>query len=511
MRRIGFGLRTTIVLNITAVMLITILLISFVVLTLTRNYALDQKKQMGEAILKSIRLAIHSSIQEGNSNRELSINTESLQDIIDLYTRELALKKLIIVDTSFKILAHKQNKMIGQKSRDADLRQTILSGNTIKKMRAYYGKNHLFISSPIYQENKITGAIQISLPLSDVEENMANFQRIVLFFTVITAFVFIIFGSLLLTRYLVKPLERLIRATEEITDGYLPQGLEPTAGNEIGTLSASLSRMADRLRKDKEQIAKYIKSLEESNIKLKKAQDEVLRSEKLASLGKLAAGVAHEIGNPIGIILGYLGILRQNMNQQQENLDTFKRIENEVMRIDKIIRELLYFSHPGRVSLHPIQINPLIEETASLISHQKRFQSIKLELELEENLPFILADEQQFQQVMINLFINAMDAMPNGGKLTITSQTYNNNKNIFTNPSDPTGVKIVIRDTGKGIKKEDLHRIFDPFFTTKEPGKGTGLGLSVSLRIIESFRGTISVDSSPEKGTTFTIILPAHA
>ncbi|KPJ61927.1 MAG: hypothetical protein AMJ42_00580 [Deltaproteobacteria bacterium DG_8] len=511
MGKIGSGLRTTIVLNITVVMFITMLLISFVVLTLARNYALDQKKQTGEVILKSIKLAIHSSIKEGNINRDFSDNSESLQRIIDLYAREITLKKLIIVDTSFNILAHKQKKMAGQKSTDLDLRQAILSGNIIKKVRSNYGKNHLFISAPLYQDNAIMGALQISLPLTDVEENMVNFQRMVVLFTISTAFAFIIFGSLLLTRYLVKPLERLIRATEGITKGYFPQDLEPTGRNEIGTLSASLSRMADRLRKDREQIAQYIQFLEESNSQLKKAQDEVLRSEKLASLGKLAAGIAHEIGNPIGIILGYIGVLRHTMNQQEGNRDTLKRIENEIMRIDKIIRELLHFSHPGKVSLHPIQINPLIEEASSLISHQKAFHSIKLELDLKENLPLILADEQQFQQVMINLFINAMDAMPNGGKLTITAEQYSNAKDISTTPSNTSGVKIIVRDTGKGIKREHLNRIFDPFFTTKEPGKGTGLGLSVCLRIIESFRGTISVESSPEKGTTFTIILLAHA
>lgn len=510
MVRIGLGLRTTIVLNITVVVFITMILISFVVLTIARKNSIDQKMHTGEIILKSLQHLIQSSLKEGYNLRSSSDNHQSLQRIIDLYAHEITLKNLIIVDPSLTILAHQQKNVAGQKSTDLDLKQAISLGEIIKRVRSYYGKNHLFISAPLYQDNEIRGALQLSLPLADIEENMANFQRTVVFFAVSTAFAFIILGSLLLTRYLVKPLERLIKATEDITEGYFPQDLEPTGRNEIGALSASLSRMADRLREDRKRIEQYIQSLEESNRQLKKAQDEVLRSEKLASLGKLAAGVAHEIGNPIGIILGYIEVLRHHINQQEENSDTLKRIENEIMRIDKIIRELLCFSHPSKVSLHPTQVNSLIEEAASLISHQKAFHSIELELKLEENLPLIMTDQQQFQQVMINLLINAMDAMPNGGRLTITSEQSSDAKNLSHTFSNQTGVKVTVRDTGIGIKREHLNSIFDPFYTTKEPGKGTGLGLSVCLRIIESFGGTISVESSPGKGTTFTIILPAH-
>jgi len=511
MGKIGLGLRTTIVLTITVVVSITMLLICFVGLIITRKSIIDQKMHTGEIILKSLQHLIHSSIKEGYYNRDSSDKSKSLQRTIDLYTREISLKNLKIVDTSLTILAQKKKKAVGQKSTDLDLKQAILSENIIKKVRSYRGKNHLFISAPLYQDNETMGALQVVLPLTDVEENMANFQRIVVFFTISTAFAFIILGSLLLTRYLVKPLERLIKVTEDITEGYFPQNLEATGRNEIGTLSASLSRMTDRLREDQKQIEQYVHSLEESNRQLKKAQDEVLCSEKLASVGKLAAGVAHEIGNPIGIILGYIEVLRHNMSQHKENLDTLRRIENEIMRIDKTIRELLCFSHPRKVSLHPIQVNPLIKETASLISHQKAFRSIELELKLQEKLPPIMADEQQFQQVMINLFINAMDAMPNGGKLTITSEQQSDVTNLSHAPSNLSGVKITVRDTGRGIKREHLNRVFDPFYTTKDPGKGTGLGLSVCLRIVESFGGTISVTSSPDKGTIFTTILPAYS
>jgi len=502
MDKTSFGLRTTIVLTITIVMFITMLLISFVVLTIARKNILDQKMHTGEVILKSLQHLISPSISE------YSDNSTSLQNAIDLYINDFELKNLVIIDISFTILAHKQKQMVDQKSQDPDLKQAIYSGETIKKIKPYSGKEHLFISAPIYQNNATFGALQILLPLNDVEESMARFQQVVALFTITTAFAFIVLGSILLTRYLINPLEKLINVTEDITEGYFPQRLESSGRNEIGTLSASLSRMFEKLSEDRKKINQYIHSLEESNRELKKARDEVLRSEKLASVGKLAAGVAHEIGNPIGIILGYIEILRQNMNQQEDNTDTLKRVESEIMRIDKTIRELLSFSIPSKITLLPIQINPMIEETVSLISHQKAFNTIRLEMNLQSDLPCVMADKQQFQQVMINLFINAMDAMPEGGKLIVTTEPYTAAPN--DTPLNPSDIRIIAEDTGEGIGKEHINRIFDPFYTTKSAGKGTGLGLSVSLRIIESFGGKISVKSSPGKGTAFTITLPAH-
>jgi signal transduction histidine kinase len=509
MRKTGFGLRTTIVLNVTIVMFTTMLLISFVVFTITRKNILDQKINTGETILKSLQYIILPSIQKMDNDTDYSTNSKSLKQTIKRYTNDVGIKNPVVVDSSLTILSHEQETIVHERSNDPDLKQAIYSGSVIKKFMPYLGKEHLSISAPFFQDNKIMGAMKIMLPLDDVEEGMVDYRQIVLLFTISTGFAFIIIGSFLLTRYLVKPLERMIKATEDITEGCFPRNMEPTGRNEIGTLSASLSRMSDKLREDKKQIDQYIESLEESNTKLKKAQDEVLRSEKLASVGRLAAGIAHEIGNPIGIIIGYIEILRQDTSQKEGNLNTLKRVENEIMRIDKIIRELLGFSHPSKVTLHPIQVNPLIVETASLISHQKAFHNIDLDLRLQDGLPFITADEQQFQQVMINLFINAMDAMQGGGELTVTTEPCNDSQNPSNTFSNASDVRIIVKDTGVGIEENHLNRIFDPFYTTKRPGKGTGLGLSICLRIIESFRGKISVKSSLSEGTTFTIMLPA--
>jgi len=357
----------------------------------------------------------------------------------------------------------------------------------------------------VYDQKVRTG----EMTLADMEKSMALFQNVVILFSASTTIAFVFIGSLLLTRYVVKPLETLVKATEEITAGYVPQSLEPTGRNEIGTLAASLAGMSEKLREYKQSVEHSIQSLKESNRELRQAQEELIRSEKLSSVGRLAAGVAHEIGNPVGIILGYLEILRRALNPQEESADALTRIEREVMRIDHVIRELLSFSRPVPVSLHPIAVNPVVEEAISLISHQKEFRAIAVDKQLERHLPAVMADEGQLKQVMINLFINAMDAMQHGGRLTVATGLAEGGA---TEPADcpaaSPAVRISVGDTGTGIEPASLKNIFDPFFTTKSPGKGNGLGLSVSLRIVESFAGTIAVKSSPGEGSTFTIDLP---
>ena len=504
MQRIGLGLRTTIVVNIALVMFITMLLISFLVLTVTRKTIFDYKIKTGETIVTSLQDIIFSSVTSFDEK------ATALQKTIDAYSANNGeLAGLTIVDATRRVLVDRDTTRVGSQNKDPHLKETLASGTLLKNVKPYQGKDHLFLSAPLYQGAEIRGALQAVLSLDDIEESMATFQHTLLVFTVTTALAFIVIGSVLLTRYLVKPLEKLIKATEDITDGYVPQPLETTGQNEIGTLSLSLARMTDKLKDDKQEIENYIHSLEESNSQLKRAQSDVIRSEKLSSLGRLAAGVAHEIGNPIGIILGYVEILRQQGNTPNENADALSRLENEVMRIDNIIRELLSFSRPTTVAPHPILVNSIIKDAASFIAHQKAFRRIQVELHLAEDLPRVMADEGQLQQVMVNLFLNAIDAMPEGGTLSITtgqeSSTHSASpQNVTASPA----MSITVRDTGTGIEGNDLNKLFDPFYTTKSPGKGTGLGLSVCLSIVESFDGRLSVESTPGQGTIFTITLP---
>jgi len=242
--------------------------------------------------------------------------------------------------------------------------------------------------------------------------------------------------------------------------------------------------------------------------KRKQTEDELIRSEKLASLGQLAASVAHEVNNPLAGVLVYIKLLLKKYTEKKLQTDRTKeqlfKMEKELERTSRIIRNLLDFSRQSEPNIRPVEINKVIEAALLLVGHQINLENIKLEKELEPKLPFVLADFDQIQQVMINIIQNAIQAMPDGGNLTITTAKA---KGIKIGESLRNTIRIDIRDTGVGIPQENLRKLFTPFFTTKEKGKGVGLGLPVVHGIVERHKGKIEVDSQTNVGTTFTIYL----
>jgi two-component system NtrC family sensor kinase len=240
----------------------------------------------------------------------------------------------------------------------------------------------------------------------------------------------------------------------------------------------------------------------------KRTEAELIRSEKLASLGQLAAGVAHEVNNPLSGILVYIKLLlkkyEQNKLQTEETRKQLEKIGTETERCSRIIKNLLDFSRQTQVTLRPVDINKVVEATLAIIGHQISLENITVEERLCTPLPFILADFDQVQQALMNIMLNAAQAMPDGGELTITTSVA---KGVKIDNAVRDAVRIDIRDTGIGIPHENLGRLFTPFFTTKEKGKGVGLGLSVVHGIIERHHGRIEIQSDLGAGTTFSVYL----
>ncbi|HEX9021868.1 MAG TPA: ATP-binding protein, partial [Nitrospirota bacterium] len=235
----------------------------------------------------------------------------------------------------------------------------------------------------------------------------------------------------------------------------------------------------------------------------KKLEQQVLHSEKLAALGRLAAGVAHEIGNPLTSISTFAQLLREMATDEfsQSSLDV---INTHIQRITDIVRRMSTFARADSLNIKNVQINDVLTSTLDLMRLDKRMKSsIEIAVMLDPGIPAVPVDEGQMSQVFINIILNALDAMPGGGKLTVGTRR----------GSDDQGrdsVMISFADTGVGIPQEDIQKIFDPFYTTKEAGKGTGLGLSVSYNIVKQFKGDIKVESEAGKGTAFTIVLPVE-
>jgi signal transduction histidine kinase len=497
-----FGLRTAIILNVTIIMVLAVFLISFVVLRIMEKNILDQNVRIGQTIIQSIANALDAANETALDSQEGVTLRQSFEKAARSYSENATLRELTLVGQNLEVIASVGTGFTAR-AMDDDLEQAMAAGEVVRGFvwtRDETGKNRkaLAISAPIIQNDKVIGGLKGVFSLQDMETTVSESQKIVLFYIVLDALVLIVLGSVLLNRYLVRPIQRLTGLTEEIAAGDLGQMLEPTGANEIGKLSTSLNRMSERLREDRENIDRYIQSLREANEQLKRTQEELVRSEKMASVGRLAAGLAHEIGNPLGVILGYVDLLQKHLTTEGERADYLRRIEDEINKMNKVIRDLLDFSRPSPRDVGQIDVNRVVEECISLVSFQKTFQATTVSLRLKEKIPTIWMDPHQLQQVLVNLILNALDAMPQGGGLTVE-----------THPAaESSGVEIRIEDTGEGIGAEDLYRIFDPFFTTKGPGKGTGLGLTICHRIVESWGGHVAVRSTLAVGTTFTVTLP---
>jgi PAS domain S-box-containing protein len=229
----------------------------------------------------------------------------------------------------------------------------------------------------------------------------------------------------------------------------------------------------------------------------KSLERQLRHADKLASIGRLASGIAHEVGNPLGSISAYAQILLMGGESETDRIEYLRAIESESRRISELINHLLNFSRPTADHIEWVDVNSVINQALALVSAQKKFRAIKVAKVLADPSPQVKIDADQLKQVLINLFLNASDAMSDGGELTVRSET------------DAQFVRISVTDTGIGVKSADLKRIFDPFFTTKP--KGTGLGLATSARLIEKYGGVIEVQSEEGRGSTFTILLPRSA
>jgi len=226
-------------------------------------------------------------------------------------------------------------------------------------------------------------------------------------------------------------------------------------------------------------------------------EEQMSQTEKLTSLGLLAAGVAHEVNTPLAVISNYIQMLAKQMPEEDPRHSIIEKIVKQTFRASEIVNNLLNFSRTGAAEISNVDVNHVVEETLSLVSHPLKTSQIQVVKNLGNELPAVRGSANKLQQVFLNLFLDARDAMPSGGILEVRTSAHNGS------------VEIEVVDTGAGIPREHIHRIFDPFFTTKASGRGTGLGLSVSYGIIKEHAGKVDVRSAPGKGTSFHVEFPA--
>jgi signal transduction histidine kinase len=316
------------------------------------------------------------------------------------------------------------------------------------------------------------------------------------------------FGLVLAITYriihaLTRPIREMVEATRRVAAGRFDHPVTVTSGGEIGLLAESINRMQGSLQQMRSELEEAARTLEDKvrarSEELGRMQARMAQSERLASIGVLAAGVAHEINNPLGGILALTSLTLEDLPAGDPSRENLEEVVRQTRRCGEIVKHLLEFSRQHRVSAEPVDLSDLLERTLALLERQSIFHNVRVERDLAAGLPRVVADASQLQQVFVNILMNAVQAMAERGTLAIGARQ----------DVDRGDVVLTFRDTGCGIPPDQIDHVFDPFFTTKGSGEGTGLGLSIAYGIVSRHKGSIGVESEPGVGTTFTIRLPA--
>jgi signal transduction histidine kinase len=328
-------------------------------------------------------------------------------------------------------------------------------------------------------------AFQIPIVWWSFQDGMSfEAWRKYLVFSVISALVPNLLLVLLIVRTISRPLQRITVAAVRVTEGEYGTEIDMRRSNdEIGLLAESFNEMSRKMADDIEQ--------------LQKLNEQLIRTEKLAAMGTLAAGVAHEVNNPLASISSLIQMLQRRENMDAETKEKLKLISTQITRITQVTRDMMDFARARPAAKSSVDVNAILQTSLRLASFDKAFQHLRLRTDLTENLPKVFADGDQLEQVFLNLLLNARDAMPAGGELSI--KTFRSDGSIA----------VRIADSGTGIEEKNLKKIFDPFFSTKPTGEGTGLGLAVCYGIVTAHNGKIEVESNGNGGTSFLITLPA--
>lgn len=366
--------------------------------------------------------------------------------------------------------------------------------------------HYLYVTHPSPVNAQVIGGVGI--PLGRALYSLWGKEKIIAIYLVINTLVVTAFMFFRLLKRYVLPVDRMVHAAET----YHGNGMELFADDEgvtdeLGRLASSIQAMVRRIEADKTRLRATVEELAEKNVLLEKNQKEMIRTEKLATAGRLAAGLAHEIGNPLGVVQGYVQLMGMQDCTADERADYADKALAELERVDKLIRRLLGHARGGSSDTACIDVNALLTDVLDGLQVQPVFRAVRLERHFDDGTLVLCAELSALRQVIVNCLLNAADAVQarhgaSGGRILVTT------RRLETPPDVPARMEIAIEDNGTGIPAALLDSVFEPFFTTKEPGRGTGLGLSVSLALIESMGGTMELHSIENEGTTVRIILP---
>ena len=542
--RLHLSLRTKFVLIISFLILSTSVLLSGYLIQRQNSLIERELGKRAESMVRNLAFnseygvlvdnqALLSNLMKGLSQEEdviyIEIQNRIGKVLADWYRtaadQKLCSEKLKLIQQQYNDTAPLEKYFIYRSEEFSDF------SYPIKTQRVIRSKEELGL--PLSDKNgqvkeERIGTAHIGMGLQHMRKEIGDMTKVVVGLTLLVVLVGILL-TIFLVNIFIKPVKRLVQATERIANGDLSHAVEVTAKDEIGILASSFNQMTISLKESREKIEEYNRTLEnkvrERTIELEKTnrdlanalkslketQSQLIQVEKMAAVGQLAAGVAHELNNPLGGILGYSQFALEKINQKPlcqfstEDKNSFMQyltdIEKQTKKCRTIIQSLLKFSRASHLEeFELININQVLRETFVFTQHQIVKNKVNLVQELTEPLPQIAGHPSQLQQVFTNLILNAVQAMSGGGTLRVKSKLR----------KDSSEIEVSFSDTGIGIAEENLNKVFEPFFTTKKVGEGTGLGLSVSYGLIKDHCGEIQVESQKNQGTTFIVILPVR-
>ena len=364
-------------------------------------------------------------------------------------------------------------------------------------------------------DEAVLGVLDIVAPLDSIDSAIRANTITIIALSLAFAMVAAVLVSFLVQRLIYTPLNDLRKGAERLSDGDLEHSIPVRSQDELGRLASNFNSMTRALQNSRDELQEWGRTLEDkvatATQELQRAQAETARNEKLASVGLLAAGIAHELNNPLTGVLTFSHLVRNELEDGSPEAEDLDLVIQETKRCAAIIRRLLDFAREKTPEKTYADVNGLVEECTQLINQPAQLADIEIVTELAEMLPPVWMDSDLVKQVIMNVLVNAQHAIGRGGSIRVTTRLSGDCPGVTKENGGEPMVQISIRDDGCGIEEKDLTRIFDPFFTTKGVGKGTGLGLSVSHGTIEAHRGTIEVESKVGEGTEFRICLPTKS